>query len=176
MSQWTKKNFVWTEISKHLIHNLDKNLILVSAYIHDASSSYYEASIFEELTLGITEFCDDNTPLIIMVDLNSRTGLLDEKFSDPNFDDCYIDTSSNSTPIPVRRNCDTTTNGHGEKLINICRSFNLMILNGRTDGDPLGSYTFCDPNIGSSMIDYGIFNQTSNFILKNFMVLPQNNF
>ena len=94
------KNFVWTEISKHLIHNLEKNLILVSAYIHDASSTYYDPSIFEELSSGITEFCDDNTPLIIMGDLNSRTGLLDEYFSDSNFDDCHIDTSIDSPILP----------------------------------------------------------------------------
>ena len=67
------KNFVWTEIDKHLIQNLEKNLILVSAYIHDASSTYYDPSIFEELSHGITEFCDDNTPLITLSDLNRQT-------------------------------------------------------------------------------------------------------
>ena len=109
-----------------------------------------------------------------MGDLNSRTGELDERFSDPFFDNCQIDTSSDFQSLPVRRNCDAAVNSHGEKLMNICRSFNLMILNGRSVGDPLGSFTYFDPNIGSSLIDYTICNQTSYSILKNFMVLPQN--
>ena len=109
-----------------------------------------------------------------MGDLNSRTRLLDEHLSDPNLDMCYIDTSSDLSTLPARKNCDTLINGHGEKPINLCRLFNLTILNGRSEGDPLGSFTYCDPNIGSSMIDYGICNQISFSLLKNFLVLPQN--
>ena len=168
------KNFVWTEIDKRLIKNLEKNLILVSAYIHDANSSYYDPSNFEDISHGITVFCDDNTPLIIMGDLNSRTGLSDERFSDPQCDVGHIDTISNSITLPMRRNCDTTINGHGEKLLNLCRTFDLTILNGRSDGDPHGCFTYCDPNLGSSTIDYGICNLSSYNFLKNFMVLPQN--
>ena len=144
------KFFVWTEISKTLIHNMEKNLILVSAYIHDASSTYYDSSIFEQLSLGITEFCDDNTPLIIMGDLNSLTGIMDEHFSDPQIENIsHIDTIIDSITLPQRKNCDTIINTHGVKLLNICRTFNLMILNGRTPGDPLGAFTYYDPNSGT---------------------------
>ena len=152
-----------------------KNLILVSAYIHDASSTYYNSNIFEELSLGITEFCDDITPFLIMGDLNSRTGTHEEKFSDPQIE-CIsqIDTSSDSIALSERKNCDRTVNAHGEKILDICRTFNLIILNSRTSVNPLGAFTYCDPNLGSSTIDYGICNQSFFSNIKNFMTLPQN--
>ena len=65
-------------------------------------------------------------------------------------------------------------NTHGEKILVLCRTFNLMILNCRTLGDPLGAFTYCDPNLGSSTIDYGICNQTFYSNIKNFLILPQN--
>ena len=50
-----------------------------------------------------------------------------------------------------------------------------MILNGRSKGHPLGNFTFFDPNIGASSIDYlTICNQSFYKNIKNVMVLPQN--
>ena len=142
------KNFVWSEISKEVVENMEKNLMLVSAYIHDVTSSYFDQNVFDELSLGISEFCNDNTPLLIMGDLNSRTSTEDENFSDPQIDlPCRVDINGSEITLPERANCDTNLNAHGKNILDICRISNLMILNGRTPSDPLGAFTYCEPNI-----------------------------
>ena len=45
----TTNNFVWIEVSKHLIKNLNQNLFIVASYINDITSTYYNDEIFEEL-------------------------------------------------------------------------------------------------------------------------------
>jgi exonuclease III len=169
------KNFIWVEISKNVIQNLENNLVMVSAYIHDASSTYFKPPIFDELSADIVKFCDEKTPLILMGDLNSRTGVEDEKFVDKIIDSLScIETNNTSIDLPPRKNCDPVVNSHGKNLINICRTFNLKILNGRKPGDPIGINTYNDINLGSSTIDYGICSQEFYEHVKNFMVLPQN--
>ena len=64
------------------------------------------------------------------------------------------------------RNCD------GEKIIHICHTFDLKILNGRTKGDPIGNFTHLNSNKGESTIDYGICNELLYACIENFMVLP----
>ena len=47
-------------------------------------------------------------------------------------------------------------NKFGSDLIEVCKSYSLRILNGRTGSDKqIGEYTFIGPN-GNSVIDYGI--------------------
>ena len=48
---------------------------------------------------------------------------------------------------------DTTVNSRGRQLLPLCISAGLRILNGRTTGDLLGSYTCYQPQ-GSSVVDY----------------------
>ena len=119
--------------------------------------------------------CNEQTPLIIMGDLNSRTGLLDDNFTEPNLGDtCTIESVKPTGITPKRRNCDKVVNQHGRSIIEICQAFNLNILNGRSRGDPLGNFTYNDPNLGASAIDYSICSSNIYEWIKNFMVLPQN--
>ena len=49
---------------------------------------------------------------------------------------------------------DMYINAHGRKLLELCKSTNVRIVNGRLYGDRgIGSYTFCN-TLGSSVIDY----------------------
>ena len=74
------KNFVWLEVCKNIVKNLKTNLLIVCAYIHDITSTYYDPNVFDDLSTDITNFCNMNTPLIITGDLNSRTGIDDGFF------------------------------------------------------------------------------------------------
>ncbi len=42
-----------------------------------------------------------------------------------------------------------------QKLLQLCRSLGLYIINGRLRGDTLGRFTFCSP-LGNSTVDYMI--------------------
>ena len=74
----------------------------------------------------------------------------------------------------MRQNCDKTENSHGKMIINFCKTFDFMILNGRTDGDPCGNYTHLNFNNGPSTIDYAICNDKCYKLISNFLVLPMN--
>ena len=69
---------------------------------------------------------------------------------------------------PTQRNSfDNELNSHGKRLLEICKSADLRILNGRVSGDSLGGVTFHGKN-GVSVVDTkaeeGL--QTSDFSLQ----------
>ena len=169
-------NFIWVEIHRSVIKNLEKNLIICAKYIHDITSVYYSPNIFQELSKDILDFGDQNTPLLIIGDMNARTSTSDENPPAPSIDhsECYIETENYNIQIKPRNNCDKEINAHGNKIIEICKSYNLQILNGRMDGDPLGNLTYFNENLGASAVDYCICSQNFFKYISNFMTLPQN--
>ena len=76
--------------------------------------------------------------------------------------------------VPIRQNCDKIENSHGKKIINFCKTFDFIFLNGRTDGDPCGNYTHLNFNNGPSTIDYAICNAECYKLISNFLILPMN--
>ena len=54
-----------------------------------------------------------------------------------------------------RKTKDVNLNSFGQTLINLCKSFNIHVLNGRTKGDSPGELT-CISKTGCSQIDYSI--------------------
>ena len=74
----TSNNFVWLEIDKRFITNLQKNFYIVAVYINDITSTYYDDNIFQELHTDILEFGSGGTPILFMGDFNGRTGTLDD--------------------------------------------------------------------------------------------------
>ena len=79
-----------------------------------------------------------------------------------------------SIPLPLRRNCDSVLNQQGRAILELVHTFNLKILNGRSNGDPLGNFTYNNVNLGASTIDYSICSQNFYDNINNFMVLPRN--
>ena len=94
-------------------------------------------SIFDELAKDILTNCEDDTPILITGDLNARTGTLDKFFVDPIPDElnCFIEANNPTNSTKSRQNADNVINSHGKKIIDICRTYNLKILNGRMDGE-----------------------------------------
>ena len=64
---------------------------------------------------------------------------------------------------------DNELNNHGKRLLEICRSADLRILNGRTSGDTLGRPTFHGKS-GVSIVDYAICDQDLFRHIANFIV------
>ena len=72
--------------------------------------------------------------------------------------------------IPIRRN-NLDIKGvdhHGNQLLELCRSSDMRIVNGRVFGDTLGYHTCFSPNGDPSMIDYFL---TTSSMLKNILSL-----
>ena len=167
-------NFVWIAISKHLIKNALENYFIVAAYVSDVSSTYYNEEIFEELNKDTLAFCKSTTPVTIMGDFNGRTGLLNDIYqAEKDFLPVLLP-KTKFGEVPVRQNSDRTENSHGNKIIYFCKTFDFMILNGRTEGDPMGNFTHLNFNNGPSTIDYALCNEKSFSLIYNFLVLPMN--
>ena len=147
-------NFVVFDVDKQLF-GLDKNVLLVCAYVPPEGSSYY-TFIDEKDGISMLENCIVDSTLmvndyyvIVTGDLNSRTSNVSQNVLSEHF---YLHPSSH--PVNVgRQSQDIILNQYGKLLLNMCTSLNLCILNGMCSGDQEGRYTYVS-NFGSSVIDY----------------------
>ena len=71
-----------------------------------------------------------------------------------------IDTVDYQPDVIFEKNSqDLHINSHGRKLLELCKSANMRIVNGRLHDDKhIGSYTFCN-SVGASVIDYLMANE-----------------
>ena len=88
---------------------------------------------------------------MIQGDLNAKTGILEDTIS-PDKSDELFELSLNKPP-PMRNSQDSAVNFRGNELVDMCKSLDLNIVNGRKTGDLFGSYTCFQWN-GSSVVDY----------------------
>ena len=160
------KNFIWSRISKEIL-NCDKDVYVCGTYIPPEKSNYFDKEIFDELENDINQF-SSKANIIVLGDFNARTGKLHDFLSDEGSKHIQ-DTSEHSNQTTERENFDLTINNHGKRLIAICKTNDLRILNGRTKGDSLGRPTFHGKN-GTSLIDYIICNQDLQQNIKHLVV------
>ena len=72
-----------------------------------------------------------------------------------------------------RGNTDHQSNTHGHKVIDLCKTCNLRILNGRKLGDSFGKPTFFSNEGCPSTIDYAIISDMYLHQVPSFTVKPQ---
>ena len=150
------KNYLWLEIDKCVFYNRTNNLRICTLYIPPQESKYYTDEIFEELVDDIIDFSPGNEDVMIIGDFNARTNCLPDHIPAANHTDGVNSVIPNLGHFLKRSNCDTGyPNKHGRNLINLCRSTNLRILNGRKFGDTIGNLT-CISHNGASCIDYAL--------------------
>ena len=68
-----------------------------------------------------------------------------------------------------RNNYDNQINDHGKTLLDICKTCDLRILNGRTKGDSFGKISYHSPK-GLSTVDYVIVSHNFINLVENFIV------
>ena len=148
------------KIDKQLFHSL-KDIILTCVYIPPDNSPFYKdmqysgIQCIESLVVECSELVT-NFEMIICGDMNARTGTLDETInvSDnvPELHE-YYEILNDDFDIP-RRSCDKTVNKFGKDLIEFCKAYSFIILNGRIGKtDNSGDYTFIGQQ-GCSIVDY----------------------
>ena len=113
---------------------------------------------------------NSSSKILLVGDFNSRTGELEE-YEEPDKTDEHLIPRER---IPTKRaNCDKGTNQMGERLIGLCKSHDLQILNGRTNGDLHGNFTFYDTKDGASTIDIAVVSDPLLPQIKSFVVCRQ---
>ena len=106
-----------------------------------------------------------------MGNLNART----RKFSDSvckEGNNLITKDQSEFFLCPTQRNSfDNELNNQGKRLLEICKSADLRILNGRVSGDSLGRVTFHGKNgVSTSVVDYAVCDQDLLSHVGNFVV------
>ena len=132
---------MWLEIDKSIFFAFEKNIRLCVAYNPPDNSKYCNKEFYDDISTNLIKHSNLNSPIILLGDLNSRTGEL------PDFEERDKNTDINEyndfrrTTIPTKRNnCDKQTNAMGLKLLELCKSHDLQIINGRTFGDEDGCF------------------------------------
>ena len=109
------------------------------------------SKIFENLSAEITYF-ERKGCVILQGDLNAHVRNESDVLIQDKFDNDF--NSDNILSLPPRTSEDSTkVDGRGEELLDLCKAFNLVIINGRKTGDPFGKITSYQWN-GKSVVDY----------------------
>ena len=128
----------------------ENRIFLCGAYIPPINSKYFSPEIFEELENDNAEFRSKGT-VLLSGDFNSGSGKYEDYI--PNDSDNLFDYFMENIFIPAKRNnYDNVLNSHGKNLLQICKNFDLRILNGRIRGDSFGNITY-HGRLGVSTVD-----------------------
>ena len=155
-------NYIWCKFDKSLFQT-ERDILLCSCYIPPKESAYFDPDILTNLEHDI------NISTSSAGDFNARTGL-ENDFT--VFDSCKFAPGDNlATPkeVPARNNFDQHLNEQGKILLEICKSLDLRILNGRCKGDSFGKVTFHGKQ-GISTVDYIIVSHDLMDKFQNFVV------
>lgn len=150
-------DFVWLKLDKTYF-GLAEDVFICFAYIPPDNSTYTKKlnfDILEYIENDIAKYSEKGK-IMIIGDLNARISLEDDYISDdsdkhlPIFENYKCDFN-----LISRKSQDHILSPRGKKLLNLCITSSLRVLNGRTFGDLIGSYTCFQP-LGSSVVDYFI--------------------
>jgi len=143
-----------TSIKTRVLFN-NTHIVIALTYIKPGVDSDADIlDLFEE----IDEITQPEDPLFILGDFNARIGNLG----------AMPETGSSSSLIVTRnRNAsDAVVNNRGRSLCSITEERNLIILNGRVQGDEEGEYSFINHK-GISTIDLAIVNEEATHLIKH---------
>ena len=148
-----------------------------SSVYSNVNSPMYNRDYFDVLNNDICRYSEKGI-VFLTGDLNARTGLLHDQISDIKLNR-FVDlpsTDESSLIIQSRKNHDLVVNQFGHKLLNLCKSNNMCIANGRLEE---GKYTFNSLHKNkpiASTVDYVITPRQHLHVIQNMCVLDMNEF
>ena len=159
----------------------EKPLYLFFTYFKPKNSSRADIDNYDncfDILLDKIANVPEDGAILVTGDLNSRVSDIQECNVDfvytndfielsplPLCDHVFNSSDFNDSNMSVKRvNKDVVINDYGYKLIDLCNTCDLAILNGRAGSDKfIGQTTFCGPK-GESTVDYAICDK---YVLKN---------
>ena len=156
---------LWFKLSKQLLKT-DQDVVIGAVYVPPSISRFCTEDELEMFEVEICNMCIQYKYVLLTGDFNARTWIKDDfttadDFLADHFDfDDTIRNFFNASSVLLENNMnlrrlshDTVCNYEGNALLEICKSNNLCILNGRCGKDKnIGSFTFKH----TSVIDYSI--------------------
>lgn len=159
--------YIWLKIDKNILQ-LDKDILLCSCYIPPKHSPYFNPDTLLNLENDINLF-KRNSYIVLAGDFNARTGVEIDFISNENCE--FVPGGGSPLPnvVAPRKSFDNNVNDLGKHLLEMCKSLDLRILNGRCKGDSLGKITF-HGNQGFSTVDYIIVSHEILHLFESFVV------
>lgn len=149
-------------------------------YNPDESSVYCNPEFFDDLEddMSRIENLKPGIHFIVMGDMNARTGSErdyiehedrreNDAYETLNMPEIYIQ----HDPPQNRSSQDAVVNAWGRKLLDVCKSGSLLILNGRMEPDLRGQATCLPHTGGSSVVDYGLVSREALTSIAQFEIL-----
>ena len=166
----TSIDYVWLKFNKSFF-NMAEDVFMCVMYIPPENSSYYktrDVETFNAIEDDIVKYRDKGS-LVLIGDMNARTNSMSDFIENDTvahdnvglnafeFDDIYEPdiVAQRRTSQDIVPSCT-----RGRQLIELCKSSQLRIMNGRWLGDSMGNYTCHQPG-GSSVVDYLITNESN---------------
>ena len=168
---------IWLKLDK-LFFNLDTDVYLCGVYVWSDGSpaaAVYDTDLFHVLQEDIC-FFSERGRVCVAGDWNARVSDKDDFIAnDSNITD--LDTIDYEPDINyIRTTQDKGFNSHGKKMLDLCKSSSMRIVNGRVGTDKnVGAYTYVCSN-SCSTIDYLIMDMNSFDFLDSFSIGSFNQF
>ena len=162
------EDIVWTKLKKEQI-GTNTDIFLATCYLSPAREKVDTNTKMFNLREETMHFRAKGH-VIINGDLNAWTGTINDTIQQDKYDDNFH--ISNRNAPPKRNSKHKATNKRGLELLDMCKSLELNILNGRTVGDPYGEFTSFQAK-GNSVVDYLI---TSDSLVSEVAMFSVGNF
>ena len=154
---------------------MGKNPLVCAIYSQPKSSQYYSDEVWEEIEFDILTLTsiEHSSPSLFCIigDMNGRVGE-ESEFNSGEIQVSNLIPGRTIIESP-RRNCDKVKCKVGEKIIQLCKSYDLQVGNGRLPGDCLGNFTHHNKNTGQSTVDLALISDALYPNVDDFKVLPQ---
>ena len=167
---------VWLKITQ----NDEIDPILIGIVYFPPEGSVYNCmndDYFQILETDRIQFCEEYN-VFICGDINARTGQLGDVPKEVEGSEGQADKHNVLTEYFPAALCEerrtqheVNCNSYGKKLIDLCKSANMRILNGRTKGDSEGKLTRIETT-GNSVVDYGICHHKGVSVLEDLTTVP----
>ena len=163
--------------------SLANDICIIVPYMRPAQSSRNmidaEENCFDKLYQQIAK-CKNKFDIMMISDFNARVGLLQDVNNDSDLIDVNHDVLNADSLVShddliindmsiVRCNKDSIVNSYGRQLIQLCKSADLVILNGRSPGDRTGKFTYIEKK-GKSVIDLAVVSKELLYLVNCFTV------
>ena len=172
---------MWFKISKQYIQS-DEDIFYGVVYVPPSEPRFRNTDEFKKFEIEILDTSFSHKYVYLLGDFNARTGCTDDfvtaddyLVSHFEYDGSLLIFYNRSTCLPEydmvinRVNIDSVINNGGNLLLDMCKTSNLFILNGRCGQDRgVGSLTFKD----ISTIDYSLSSFEGLKFIGDFSVHP----
>ena len=165
------QDIVWIKFGKRS-EVLTNDVYLGTIYYSPNRSEIRNCEKISKLAEEITNFNKKGGEVILQGDFNARTSNRTDTVEPDKFDPVNPIMEKNLIPINSRNSKDSKLDSRGRELLDLCKSLDLNIVNGRKTGDIFGDFTSFQWN-GNALVDYLI---TSKNLFTSILSMNVGNF